>query len=466
VDNVKANDSNLNKVVENGYCIGCGACAVQDLSVRIKENSFGLFQARLNNQTHGETSSVCPFANEIDEDILAQDLYSKDSHFEKSVGFYKEIYSGFVLDGDFRTRGSSGGLVTWLLSELLITDQIDAVIHVGELGGQNGLFGYKVSETVGAVQENSKSKYYPVHFDEVLQKIKTKNKRYAFVGVPCFVKSLRLLMKQDKVIQERIKFCFAIFCGHFKTKAFAEMIAWQQNVKPKNLANIDFRVKNNKSSNKYSIQVRKRERGRGVQNLAPIEVQELYGMDWGLGLFKPKACDWCDDIAGETADIAIGDAWLPEYTSDSGGRNILVVRNNILLNLLEKGLENKQLELTREHVSKVYESQAGNYRHRQEGLSVRVKEAVNHGLWYPVKRVKEDSFKVSAKRESIYLLRAQLAQKSQIFFKRAKEKNSFNLFLIKMLPLQIKYYFLNKRLLKHLALYSYQMFKYLIRKIK
>ena len=48
---------------------------------------------------------------------------------------------------------------------------------------------------------------------------------------------------------------------------------------------------------------------------------------WIHCFFKLKACDFCDDVAGETADVAVGDAWLTPYDQDPLGNNILLVRN-------------------------------------------------------------------------------------------------------------------------------------------
>lgn len=457
-------NNKLHRVIDNGYCIGCGACVVKDGEIKIIENDFGLYQASISVVSEKESEEVCPFATSLDEDKIGESLYSVDSYYNKTVGFYKKIYSGFVLDSSVRLNSSSGGLATWLLVELLKSGQIDGVIHVGETQNEEALFGYRISTSVDDVQKNSKSRYYPVHFDEVMETIKASDKKYAFVGVPCFVKAVRLLMLNDKVIQERIKFCFAIFCGHFKSKAFAEMIAWQQGVKPNDLAGIDFRVKNYKDSNQYSIQVSKKNINGKLNDLPPVEIRDLFGMDWGLGFFKPKACDWCDDIAGETADIAFGDAWLPEYRHDSGGRNILVVRNIQLLALLEVGLRESRIELIEEKVNKVYESQAGNYRHRQEGLSVRQEVAKKINIWYPVKRINKNNFDVSFERKKLYLHRELIAEKSHELFLEAKKSNSFLLFVIKILPLQFKYYLINKRLLKHTVVYFYQIFKYIFRR--
>lgn len=433
-------------VVSGGYCIGCGACSVKDSCWTIRENEFGLYQAELiASSSMGSADNVCPFSAGRNENDLGHLLYGGSSKFDSRVGYYKEIYAGHVLESGYRENGSSGGLVTWVLIRLLAEGDIDGVIHVGETGRKGELFEYRVSETPQDVIKNAKSRYYPVHMDDVLKRVKLSNKRFAFVGVPCFVKALRLLAENDEEIASRVKYCISIFCGHFKTKAFSEMIAWQQGVAPAELDSINFRVKNPKRpANQYSVQVTRA--GNSEHKLSPVMTRDLYGMDWGLGYFKPKACDWCDDIAGETADLACGDAWLPEFTGESGGTNIVVVRHARISDLIRGGIESGFLALSEQPVDKVYESQAGNYRHRQEGLSLRIAQADAKGIWHPEKRVGPTSYTVSSKRRKIYDTRVRLAQKSHLAFLKAKEKKSFIYFYAAMLPLEIKYLYLNGRL--------------------
>lgn len=456
----------IESVVSGGYCVGCGACAVQDLDYRVRENEFGLYQAELiaSSNSSALVSEVCPFSAKRNEGDLGRRLYGSDSRFDTRIGYYKEIYAGHVADGDFRKNGSSGGLVTWVLGRLFADGDIDGVIHVGEAGGAGGLFEYRISETLDDILGNSKSRYYPVHMDAVLQQVRQTSKKYAFIGVPCFVKAVRLLAENDADVAKNIKYCISIFCGHLKTKAFAEMIGWQQKVQPSELVGIDFRVKDeHRPANQYSVQVVKDD-GVSTRKLAPVPARDLYGMDWGLGYFKPKACDWCDDIAGEVGDLACGDAWLPEFSHLPGGTNIAVVRDPRIFQLVNEGIEKGQLALTVQPVEKVYQSQAGNYRHRQEGLSVRVEQAVAQGIWHPRKRVAQDSFKVPGERRRIYELRMRIAEHSHIAFRQAKNRDSFLHFYLKMLPLELHYYFLSGSPLKGMAKSVYALAKYIRRK--
>jgi coenzyme F420-reducing hydrogenase beta subunit len=41
---------------------------------------------------------------------------------------------------------------------------------------------------------------------------------------------------------------------------------------------------------------------------------------WGTGLFKSNACDFCDDVTTELADVSL-DAWIP-YNKDGLGNSV------------------------------------------------------------------------------------------------------------------------------------------------
>ncbi|MES1060027.1 Coenzyme F420 hydrogenase/dehydrogenase, beta subunit C-terminal domain [Enterococcus faecium] len=117
------------------------------------------------------------------------------------------------------------------------------------------------------------------------------------------------------------------------------------------------------------------------------EMKELYGGDWGKGLFKIRASDFTDDVMNETADITLGDAWLPEYTMDSEGNNIVIIRNPIIKRIVEKALTEGRIKLDEISVSKIIESQAAHYRHTQEELPYRLRKKEKRNEWIPKKRV-------------------------------------------------------------------------------
>lgn len=442
----------IERVVSDGYCIGCGACAVVDDGLSMKLDRYGLFKPEGPFTRVAEANAVCPFSVTCNEDSIGMELFGNDEgvDYDPHVGYYRGVFVGHVSLGKYRDRGGSSGFVTWLLAQLLNRGLIDGVIHLKpSFDAKDALFEYAISSTVEEILAGAKSKYYPSHFDEVVRSIKGNGKRYAFVGVPCYIKAIKLLGKADEVLSSQIAYCIALFCGHMKSVAYSEFIAGQLGIAPERIKAIDFRVKDpTRPANRYSVSVQGEHRGKVVTRTE--SVSNLYGMDWGLGYFKPKACDWCDDIVGELADVSSGDAWLPGYVKDPGGNNIVIVRSPEIHEIISSGIEHGELSFSNGTVEDVVLSQSGNYRHRREGLGIRIEAAERNKEWYPKKRTALlESTGVTAARRKLYEQRSRMSGMSHdVFLKSGKNPL---VFAVKMIPQEIYYYHLSGRLFKGVA---------------
>lgn len=459
-------------VVKNGFCVGCGACAaVQDATYRMQFNSLGAYtpvpvrvvDPRISPRVYPGSEApepgseapeladaVCPFSpHSRDETWLDKQLHGAAPNYHPKIGHYVSIHVGAAVQGRFRAVGSSGGMTNWLLSKLIETGEIDAAVGVGEAHDNNGgpLFEYQLATTADAVKRFAKSKYYPVQLSQVIQAVRERPGRYAIVGVPCFAKAVRNLCEQDPVLRQRITYVFAIVCGHMKTSGFAESLGWQVGVTPGQLRHIDFRVKvPGASANRYAIAAR----GAAGTGLAgSSQVFDMQGTDWGLGYFKMKACDYCDDIAGETADITLGDAWLSPEIKDWRGNNIMVVRHPRLAALLKQANADGDIAIRDVDASDFIHSQAANYRHRHDGLAYRLWLQDQQNNWRPRKRIQADGASLPPKRQQLMKLRAALAEKSQTAFLAAKKAGSLRGFNLEMAPLILRYQLKNSSLIKY-----------------
>jgi coenzyme F420-reducing hydrogenase beta subunit len=330
---------------------------------------------------------------------------------------------------------------TWIINQLMNEGLVDGVIHVHQRRPSENdprLFHYQLSTTVEQVRNGAKSRYYPVELSKMMQIIRERPGRYAIVGIPCFIKAVRLLIKQDQLLAERIKFCVGIICGHLKSMRFAEMFAWQCGIEPGNLLEFDFRKKlPGKTANEYGIRSVGLKDGQVVERISPV--RDLYGWDWGQGFFKYKACDYCDDIVAETADVAVGDAWLPQYNSDSRGTNVVVVRHPIIRDLIQEGIATGKLKLDNIDADQVARSQSSGFSHRREGLAYRLYLADQRGEWRPTKRVKPKIDHLSSKLQKRLNLRVKLAAESHIAFKDAVNAGKFSVFTRRMSFLTFQY---------------------------
>ncbi|MEK9197491.1 Coenzyme F420 hydrogenase/dehydrogenase, beta subunit C-terminal domain [Ureibacillus sp. FSL E2-3493] len=417
----------LKNILDGDYCIGCGSCTLFNENLQIKLTSDGKYKLNVTNpiekEVENEILSVCPFSNASkNETEMGELLFSKNNHYNELTGYYLNLYAGSVLKGDFRKNGSSGGMVSWIISKLLEENEIDRVIHVKESNDNgNVMFEYNISSTIDEIKRGAKSKYYPIEMSKVLSFVENNPGRYAIVGVPCFIKSLRNLSLKKTNIQKRLKYMIGLVCGHLKSTYYTEMIKLQTPIEE--LEKINFRYKlPNKNANDYAVKLEGKTNSESIESVIPVN--ELYGTNWGTGFFKYNACDFCDDVFGETADIVVGDAWLPEFINDDKGTNIVIVRNELINNMIKKGINDQSLDLKVMSPNEIIKSQTGGIRHKREGLSQRLYNKISNRQWVPKKRVepKETS------RAEVYNLREKINNECTPVLKDAIEKNDFSIF--------------------------------------
>ena len=443
-------------VVDGGYCVGCGACAcVPSSCIRMRIDHLGRFQPVVVSDRLDTTSptlapaTVCPFGDGTPcEDDLAAPAYRHVCQHDQRVGYHLACYAGFVQEQRYRDWGSSGGLVSWVLSELLRLNYVDAVVHVRRSESTDAarpLACYGVSRTEDQVRAGAGSQYYPVEMSSALSEVREVPGRYAFAGLPCYVKAVRLLATHDEQLAHRIAFYIGLFCGHLKTTAFAKLLAWQCGISPETIEFINFRKKlSGRPANKYGIEVTGRTAdGHKAHIVRPMA--GLLGADWGHGLFKYRACDYCDDVFAETADIAIGDAWLPEYVRDDRGTNVVVTRHPDLETVLSEAAAQGRVWLHPLHLEEVVRSQSANVRHRRDGLAYRLYLADRAGRWRPEKRVQPRRNRLGRATKRIMELRARIAERSHDAFREAFDRKEIDWFFQEMQPLLNEYSHLYSR---------------------
>jgi coenzyme F420-reducing hydrogenase beta subunit len=416
-------------IVAAGLCIGCGGCVAggREEGAAMTWDLYGQLKPagppswyRRRTQAFART---CPFSPEaVNEDVIAAGLYPAARHIDGRVGRFEAAYVGHAED-DFRMAGSSGGLVSWVAAELLRKDMVDGVAHVAATPPSEGrLFGYRISRSEAEVRAGAKSRYYPIELSEMLAAIRETPGRYAVVGIPCFIKAVNLLRREDPVLHDRITFTLGLYCGHMKSARMVESFAWQMGETPAEVEAIDFRLKDpGRPANWYRAGVRLKD-GRS----AAQDWWHLVDGDWGSGFFQNSACNFCDDVVAETADISFGDAWVEPYSSDGRGTNVVIVRSAALHALLEQGIADRRLPLTSVDADFVVQTQAAGFRQRREGLSYRL--ARRRFRLRPRKRVPAITPPLPVRRKLIYRMRAGISAWSHRIFQLARLLDSPRLY--------------------------------------
>jgi coenzyme F420 hydrogenase subunit beta len=429
----------METVVAGDYCVGCGACAmVSDGALEMRLDPQGRYRpvpVKPLAVLSEEIAAACPFSGaSVSEDEIAAGAFPDSPHWFDGVGRWLRIAAGHVVEDDYRARGSSGGLGSWLPAELLRRGMVDEVLHVKAVSDDHPLFDYAWSTTSNEAKAGARSRYYPVEMSRALARVRQKPGRYALVGLPCFIKAARQLSRRDPVLRERLVFHIGLVCGHLKSTRYADYFAWQLSIPPGRLAAIDFRAKvKARHAKNYYVEVRDRTWPEDASR--DSHGHNLDGGDWGLGYFKLKACDFCDDVIAETADIAIGDAWLPRYVADHAGTCLLVVRHPTIAEVLNAAHVEGRLVLDYLSPEDAARSQDAGLRHRRGGLAYRLWLADREGRWRPPKRVKASRAHLTPRERTIFLIREALRDATHATFGRALRWNDPGYFRRAMWPL-------------------------------
>jgi coenzyme F420-reducing hydrogenase beta subunit len=361
-------------------------------------------------------SHQCPFSPAAaNEDEIAGELYPVAPESDARIGRFEAAYVGHALEDPFRRNGSSGGLTSWVAAELLRSGSVDGIAHVRAQDPKNGgrFFAYGISRSLEELSKGAKSRYYPVELSDVLREIRETPGRYAIVGVPCFIKAIHLLRRIDPIINERVTHTLGLFCGHMKSASMVESFAWQLGAEVRRVRSVDYRIKDeNRPANWYRAHLELED-----GSIASKDWWHLADGDWGAGFFQNPACDWCDDVVAETADISFGDAWVEPYSSDGRGTNVVIVRSKELASLVERAIDAGQLQLHRVDADFIARTQAAGLRHRRDGLAYRLKWR-RRGI-RPRKRV-EAGARLPLRRKLVYRMRRAIAVWSHRMFRLAR----------------------------------------------
>jgi coenzyme F420-reducing hydrogenase beta subunit len=378
----------ITEIVENDLCIGCGICSAlcTEGVLEMKWNQYGEYNPIEVIPCTKECQlclKVCPFANHEDnEDTLGKKLFGKilGINYNPETGYHLTTSVGY--SEKHRPISASGGMATWLLEKLLVDEIVDYVICVTPTGDPDKLFAYGIFDTAESVRNGAGSAYYPVELSAVIRHILETPGRYAVTGLPCFTKAIRLAQQRNANLRERIVVCVGLNCGQMKSKHFTDYIAAIAGVQGKVTA-VRYRGKSpDHPANNYHYVFKTVD---GVEKR--IFLNEGIADAWTNCWFTPKACSYCDDIFAECADVTFMDAWLPEYSKDYRGTNLIVVRSPLIQDLISRDVQEKKIHLDPIPIQVVIRSQAEVVDFKRRNLAYRLYLNQKKGKEVPKKRV-------------------------------------------------------------------------------
>jgi coenzyme F420 hydrogenase subunit beta len=379
-------------------CIGCGLCAgiCPPSALQMTTNARGEYvPVEVRDICRSRCNlciRACPFGQHgVNEDQLAEPLFGQlpGIQHRTETGYVLKSWAGYSRMGHNRAKGASGGLTTWFLQTLLKNDVVDRVVTVSSTGEPGHLYEFAMFDNPADLQQASQSVYYPVEMSEVIKQILAGDPmRYAIVGLPCFLKAIRLAAQRYKRLRDRIVVLVGLTCGELKSKFFAEYLCASAGLDPARLEAVRFREKDTSlpTAKNYRVTFRTRTPD-GDEQSAALPWSGLPAETWGKGYFTPNACNYCDDVFAEMADVVFMDAWLPRYIRDNSGTNFVIVRRPELAALFEQGQQLGEVVLGPAALDDVITSQAGSLAVKRDELAERLADAAAQAIVTPPKRV-------------------------------------------------------------------------------
>ena len=382
----------ITNTVKHNLCIGCGICAAfcPQSVLAMQWNRYGEYnpvEIFPCTKECGVCLEVCPFTDSGEnEDTIGKRLYGEipEIQHRPETGYYLASYVGY--SEKHRQTSASGGIATWLLEQMLAEGIIDHVICVAPTGDPGRLFSFQIFDTPEDIRRGAGSAYYPVEMSEIIRQVLDLPGRYAITGLPCFIKAIRLAQERNSKLKERIVVTVGLVCGQLKSRHFTDYIAAIARVEGQ-VMGVRYRGKSpdHPASNfHYTFTSADGEEKKIFWNEG---ISEAWTNRW----FTPRACNYCDDVFAECADIACMDAWLSDFIRTPLGTSLMIVRSLNIFNIIRQSSDLDQLSMISIEISLVIKSQFGVIKEKRRDLAYRLHLAASIGDIAPKKRIQPNN---------------------------------------------------------------------------
>jgi len=322
-------------IINNNLCTRCGACVgiCPHECLFLDKNNFPSQQ----NPCPIECNfclKVCP-GLEVNFSKLTRQVFEKKFDVTNPMGEFKKILVGHSTNKTVRENASSGGLITQLLVYLFENNKTDgAIVTIADpnnLGKAKPMLATSKSEILEATQ----SKYVICPVNQVIRTIRKAKGKFAFVGLPCHVHSIRKLMAIDRKFSEKISLIVGLYCHMtLETDAPVDMLEISK-VSLSDIKQLEFR------SGKWPGGIVVTMKDGSLKKMHKGHIKDAFNILHRL--YYPKRCLYCIDGSNEFADISVADPWMKNQNGQypfHKGSSLVVVRTDVgkkFLDLAQKG---------------------------------------------------------------------------------------------------------------------------------
>jgi len=357
-------------------CIGCGicACACPNKAIKMKLSKYKEIKPgiALNKCSFcGICSEYCPHTK---DKILAEALKISGSSDPNSFGLENAVYMlAHDKNEDNRKRSASGGITTALIKHLFDEKIIDGVIHAAMRFGAIGEMHYEasISHSFEEADKKRSSFYGQIDYSQLINELKNTEKKYLIVGVPCVIKALTKLFRENACYNKNTIYTVALSCSHNVNGQFVDFLAESLGIH----ANMPFKANlRNKEDIKDANNFNNHFFGETGDIVKISRFQSVFTDAWRNYFFSLNACSYCSDFWGYAADISVKDAW-GRWAENPLGDSIVICRSR---KLMDEILKSKDIEYEYLNFDTVANSQSATTEYKQ----VRIMDRLSKPVWH------------------------------------------------------------------------------------
>ncbi len=292
----------LDAIVEQGLCIGCGLCqavAGEDVVRVVKTASGYLHPVVVGDLEQAQVDRIYEVCPGTRIEGLPQRLIDEDTRIDNVWGPWQRMVRAWAADEEMRYEGATGGVLTALAAYLLDSGRVNFVLHARASASEPSFGDATISRSRADVLAAAGSRYGPTATLIDIDAVLALDEPFAIVGTPCDLSALRNHAEFDPRVDQLVRYWMTMVCGGFGAPETTLAFYRRNGIDPAEVTALRYR-------------------GRGCPGPTRVEttggVSEHHYLDywgedesmWGL----PFRCKICPDGIGEGADIAASDTWI------------------------------------------------------------------------------------------------------------------------------------------------------------
>lgn len=302
--------NNIQKTVDAGLCISCGVCSANcPKSCIVFELKNGMYQPKAREIciNCGRCLQVCPSEN-METDINTSDITSY------VLGNCQQILKAKIRNKSILNKATSGGVVTGMISELLITEKYCAAFVVVDYDYHRYVKTGKVEEAEVLLQSCG-SRYLPVSQADAVKYIcENRDKRVIIVATSCALTAIEKSITLNHLRRENY-LLIGLFCDktmHYGVVNYFDRIP---ELRGHRIKEFYFR---SKVGSAWPGKVRIVLDNQEVVLLPSSARKKL------KDYFVPERCLYCVDKLNRNADISVGDNYIKENADEEGISSVII----------------------------------------------------------------------------------------------------------------------------------------------